>query len=130
MPLLEWGPRSHPPGPACRLTQAMRLWKASWWVVEPSPTCCTLGQGGAQGMGVTLSSGCWGKRQVLWGKLSLTVPNAEPSLGQGLVRGRAEPRMRSKFLEFSIPDPERLQVCKSRIQTFSPKAGCTHMVMQ
>ena len=53
----------------------------------------------------------------------MTVPNAEPSLGQGLVRGRAEPRMRSKFLEFSIPDPERLQVCKSRIQTFSPKAG-------
>ena len=57
VPLLEWGPCSHPPGPACRLTQTTRLWKASWWVVEPSPTCCTLGQGGAQGMGVTLSSG-------------------------------------------------------------------------
>ena len=84
MPLLEWGPCSHPPEPACRLTQTTRLWKASWWVVEPSPTCCTLGQGGAQGMGVTLSSGLPGERQVLWGKLSfLGLGLAKPTMLSG-----------------------------------------------
>ena len=61
VPLPEWGPRPHPPGPAWRLMQAARLRKASRWTVEPSPTRCTLGQGGAQRMGVTLSSGCWGR---------------------------------------------------------------------
>lgn len=44
--------------------------------------------------------------------------------GQGLVRGRAEPFVHSKFLELFISVPEReLHVCKSRRQTFSPKEG-------